>query len=463
MEFTSNPLFSCERVVRELTQYDKFLGAAIFRNLDRTLREYISEMYSRPLAVHSQHSEFAREKFLRQFRRHLENQLPPARIEDACAELLSHTTLQTGPHSQLLLAPYLFYTSVASYIGLAATGNEYYPSIVATSNKFQTRRGAGAGLLNLAGHEINVFGMSRLKMQKCSVIAASGRFRFALEGRESLEGDLAREFSVIEEMAAGICRERAHDAFVTLNEKIWNRWDPEDTVRPIYLDDRFFASLVAEHLEDETSLLSKLLFTDDRRNRLLSEMLSASKSAIGPMFPNGTDLFWGVGTSRIFELRLSGRTLRKVRGRRIADIPFRRDELRDRLIDGSIIPDVSTIFLVACLIPGFRAMGGFFQVAYLPRFVKILATSLDPMDKEDQALRDGLLASDLSAWGMHVLEEPEDVVSVLARVGSHGLLAKLDREYGSRTLRETTRDLELFRTHLRWKKVFSSPNATAVP
>jgi hypothetical protein len=73
----------------------------------------------------------------------------------------------------------------------------------------------------------------------------------------------------------------------------------------------------------------------------------------------------------------------------------------------------------------------------------------------DQLLNEDLQTASLSAWGMHVLEEPDDVLALICEVGADNLLPKLAERFNNRSLSEITRDLYLFRTHRRWQKVFN--------
>jgi hypothetical protein len=455
VEFAQTSNFTLEQTIRALKNYDPKVGVAIERNLHFPLSKYMSELYGAPNELKSSNTVYARRMFLRCLREYLMKVYPEEVVNGVCRELVQHTALQTGPHAQLLLDPYFFYTTLACYGGLLSSGYSFYLSYTCSTNKFQTRRNFGAGILNVQGHIVNLFGRSRTQLEKHSVIAAEGPFVFKFEGMKELPGAARSEIERIAQMAEDIHQDDAFAAFTLLNQRIWDIWDPENLVTPVFIDDRFFAYLVAEHLSDQNSPVSQLL-TDERRvTTVLSGMARASESTVGSMYPYGTDLFWGVAEGRIHELRLIEGELRKTKGRTSSPVPFKPAALAESLTGGDLIPDAFLTFLVGCLLPGFRALGGFFQVAYLPEFIKIYSKTLNMDGPTDQLLNEDLQTASLSAWGMHVLEEPDDVLALICEVGADNLLPKLAERFNNRSLSEITRDLYLFRTHRRWQKVFN--------
>lgn len=450
--FRDQPL-PIETLLRTIYAHDRHMYQSIMEGLDSTLEEYMSRLYLRPLKTCSRYEAHARTIFVEHFEKTASDQISSASVSDACKEIMQHTTLQTGPHVQLLLDRDFFSTALSSYIGLSSAGFRYFPIFTGSICKFETAKGEGAGYIKFEDKLVNIFGMSRAEMQKTSVIAAKKDFKFVFQGRENLPERVSFEFDRIANMAEGIVAKDATSCFWQLNKKLWNTWDRHQRVTPIYLDDRFYSRVLAHHLSDESSLLFRLLSDYGWINHVLGGMRRAAESPAASMFPSGTDFFWGVGDTRIHELRLKEGYLAKTLGKDVPTIKMHPVDLRKHLLKGSITPDVFMIFLVASFLPNFRVLGGPFQVAYLPLFKNILMESLNTIDPDQRDLKANLSSCNTSSWGMPVIEDHEETLNVVARFGSDNLIEKLADVYGKKSFFSVTRQMERFRAYPRWRNL----------
>ncbi|TGP16525.1 hypothetical protein EN874_032465, partial [Mesorhizobium sp. M1D.F.Ca.ET.231.01.1.1] len=96
----------------------------------------------------------------------------------------------------------------------------------------------------------------------------------------------------------------AADALTALNEDLVANWDRSGMAAPVFIDDRLAASAMARHLENDGSLLSRLLTQPARRQRHDRALQEAMSSPFGRFLPNATDYFWGIREERVRRLVL---------------------------------------------------------------------------------------------------------------------------------------------------------------
>lgn len=357
------------------------------------------------------------------------------------AEIAKAPVMQTGPHLHLLIEPDAYYTHLFSLLGLHAHHRSTYVSYAVSTVKFAERGRKGPGWLKLDGDAVNVFGLTRSQMVPYSLLARNGPYRFVLKNVDGSETD-GDKISRLRSLLPQEDFSSAALAIKHANASLWGRFfDPG--IDFLQIDDEDVADLVAEHLRDGSSWLSRHLFTREGFvQSLLSGIEALSDGSWRGWLKNSTDLFWGCERGRLFPLRLSGSRLDAI-GVEDFSISFTADGLIGALRARTIIPNLLLMFIVTAILPGVRVLGGSRHTVYYPlmryAFCHALTTSA-----EDRNLR-SIIAADSrpGVWGHRVLQANAEPFSELEALGEEGIRAVLSR-YGRLPLDEACGSLESF-------------------
>lgn len=357
------------------------------------------------------------------------------------AEVAMAPVMQTGPHLHLLIEPDAYYTHLFSLMGLRAHGRSAYVSYAVSTVKFVERGRKGPGWLNLGGDAVNVFGLTRSQMIPYSILAPNGTYRYVLKNvdRSEIDGDITSRLRSImpqdEFVSAALAIKRA-------NASLWTRFfDPE--IDFLQVDDEDIADLVAEHLRDETSWLSRHLF-DGRKfvQNLLSHVDALADGPWRGWLKNSTDLFWGSEGGRLFSLQLSGSRL-EAKGAEDFSVSYTSEALISALQSRKIIPNLLLMFIVTSILPGVRVLGGSRHTVYYPlmryAFCRALGASAEDRDLHLAIARD----KRPGIWGHRVLLASAEPFSELEALGDEGISEVLLR-YGRLSLEEACGSLEGF-------------------
>lgn len=289
-------------------------------------------------------------------------------IEEALSQFEHFPIIQTADHYGLLLDPTSFHTNLLYNIGARESGHRFLFINAASTITFETWRAEGPGWLNINGVRVNVFGLSRRHLTGKSVSAANGPFQFKLSIKEN-ESDLSEsEKSYINELRDVLGRRQylnAVDAFNEANQLLWEQWDSQRQTSLVITDDRFIATVLTFHLEDESSIISRMLFDSEVRQGFERELARVSTR----FFPASTDYFWGVRDGRMRRLRLSAGDLRDEAG--LLSIPFEPRTLLEGLREGRLYPNLFLAFVVLSILPRVRVLGGHRQLTYLPLITQV--------------------------------------------------------------------------------------------
>jgi hypothetical protein len=194
------------------------------------------------------------------------------------------------------------------------------------------------------------------------------------------------------------------DQAVVLNHLIWKRVLPADHRHAdvIYLElEKIAAQILELDLQNETSLIYKIMFDPELRNAVLHELDGVrscwnlnelkKRSLLRPVNhdePNGagksgTLFFWGLDPAgRRIPLYLgpSGNSQDVFIGiddhHERVQLPFGPEAILDGLTHGRLLPSIFTCYLVLSLARGIRLIGSYFQGEYLPRMQKGVVNAL---------------------------------------------------------------------------------------
>ncbi len=167
------------------------------------------------------------------------------------------------------------------------------------------------------------------------------------------------------------------------------RYSQARHVRVIYLEmEALVAELIGRDMEDEGSVMHRILFDPQVRNAVLDTLAGVrgcwrteaiNGLALGRTGRAGTIFFWMADEKgRRCPLRLCG-TPRGETGLGFGDtcIPLRPAALRGALAAGTIVPSLFTSYMSLTLDHGLRCFGGIFLADYLPTMIRGVASAME--------------------------------------------------------------------------------------
>lgn len=378
--------------------------------------------------------------------------MAPQDMETVLGEFDRTAAIQTGLHCQLLFDRKTFDAFLLSWLGAIENSLSAFLIFSGTTMTMETIGREGPGWLDTGTEKVNLFGMGRHKLSRRSVCATGpvAVNRQALEAASQTTSD-SRWLGVLLNRA-GETFASAAEALTAINADLAREWDRLPAARPIFIDDRFAATVLARHLEDQDSIPSKLLANPQRRHRLEHALQLASSGPFGGFLPGGTLHFWGVRDRRVRKLVVEQDRLVEPERPHGLSIPLDRPSLRDALLDGTLLPNLFLVFLVLAILPRVRAMGGPRQIGYVPIFQSVLLAALDTHSPDECELAADLVLRD-NGWGMRVIDETLPVLDQLAALPATDILPRLYRHYRRRTLGDVTRNLLVIGENPRWRRL----------
>jgi len=363
----------------------------------------------------------------------------------ASLQVLASPVLQTGPHCLLLIEPDAFYSHLFSLLGLKAQGRKWYISYCVSTTSFIEAAKKGPGWLQLESEPLNLFGLSRRRMDGRSICCLNGPYRFSLTNPK---GEAAPNFSAARLVADLPTDEfpSATEAIKAANQVLWRR-KFASPVQLLQIDDFDIADLIADHLEDPQSWMSTSFVGDGGVAKCILDAIDGLNA--GPWsgwVRRTTDLFWRMEHDRVVPLRLEKNAL-KSSGSSPFEVQFGPDDLAQALRSRAILPSLFTVFLVISILPGTRVLGGCRQTIYYPlmRYLASIGFERSGPDGLLKALqkdyRPGL-------WGHRVLRPAGD--TPFEELELAGGVSPLLAKYAQRSLQEASGDLASFTRDRIW-------------
>jgi hypothetical protein len=411
---------------------------------EQTIGEYAKALWKTPPRPASTQGKLAWQYLVSSLNDHLRKSVtaPPGYIEEALNQFEQYPILQTADHCGLLLDPTSFHTNLLYHIGARKAGQRFLFINAASTITFETWRAEGPGWLNINGVRINVFGLSRRDLTGKSVSAATGSFKFKLSIKENESSLTEPEKAYVNELRDLLGKRlyvNAADAFDDANRLLWEQWDSQRRTSLVITDDRFTSTVLALHLKDERSVISRMLFDSAVRRGLKRELGNVSNR----FFPNSTDHFWGVRDGRIRPLRLKEGVLRDETDS--LRIPFERETLIEGLRQGRLYPNLFFAFLVLSIVPRVRVLGGHRQLTYLPLITQIFDSVLSEFFVgECDDLRRDLRQGQIDGMIANVISNESHPISLVAGKPRGMQLDHLSREWEKVKVKDAFRDLKRF-------------------
>lgn len=370
-------------------------------------------------------------------------------IEELGKQLRSRPVIQTGPHCHLIFEPDAFYTHIFSAAGLRSHNDSWYVCYSASTVKFTESAKKGPGWLRMGDRTLNVFGLSRSKMDPFSICGRHAQQRFALTSSEQPTA----AHQLVEQLQKALPNGEfpsAADAIKAANQSLWRRFCGSN-LQLLQIDDLDVADLVAQHLREPSSWLSSTLFGQGSfAKSLLTHLRSFDCGQWAGWAKMTTDFFWHLSGGRIFPLRLHGDVFLNAGG--TFSLRCAPDALLKSLDEREIIPSLFLSFLVMSILPGLRVLGGSRQIVYYPimrhAFLSALADFPSPANHSLSAS----LRSDEepSMWGHRTISPSRiDPFSLIAQRGSR--FEQLIDCYGAMPLNQAWGSLLAFACDPLWQ------------
>jgi hypothetical protein len=375
---------------------------------------------------------------------------------DVAHTLAAFPVIQTAPHCQLYVDPMAFWAYLLGWIGASEAGCPLLPVFNTATVTLQSRASSGPAWLTTSRGASNITTSPSSRLAGTSVCAAGravayDRAKIAAAwqraGDDERPGIAKLERSIVDADSLADSTDRTNTALL--------RGLSGARIVPVLFSESLVADLMADLLVGEDPLICAMLFDPGRQARLRLGFERATSRLYGHFLSTPTAHFWATRERKIRRLELQDGWLVEV----CADaaegvrVRYERAAIADALRAGVLVPNLFWSFALVAILPGLTAIGGTRQIGYLEGFVDILCQALDPCDADEAELHEGLRTTRSCFWGAKVIESMPSPLAVLSRLSAGSELDELARQCRSITLREATRDLEVFRDHQRWRHV----------
>ncbi|WP_454784788.1 hypothetical protein [Legionella sp. WA2024007413] len=424
-------------------------------NWNETLSCYIKQIWQKPISCVSPIARQSRTKFYSALKLFLG--LQSINFERAFSEFDRYPILQTGPHCQLYTNKTDFNAVLMSWMGSQYHQLNHMFILNSVTRTLQWSKQQGPGWLNLKQEVINLFALTPKQMSKLSVCSSYPGLTYCIDNfSQYLTQSDSCEQKGIEKLLTSIDSKEYEGfipAFTLSNRNLLTQCDHAQEIQPVILNDNFTSLLVAEHLGEPDGIIYQLIFSPKQRSKLkhLVNLLIHEKSH--QFLKQGTDFFWGVRDSKIRALKVDDNVLKEetTNVSKQLKIPLEHQSIRTALINGQLIPNIFLSFLVLCLMPQIRVLGGTRQIAYLPLIQKIFCKLLRPNVVDEQELLQEMLSNDLNAWGTNFIRDKSTPLEWLGRLPAGKEFSSLSTYYLDKSVAEITQELTIFKEHSLWK------------
>lgn len=442
------PGSSCDNAAQEVRRALSFLLPDLGRFWMHPLKDYAYAVYDKGARGRCPVRDDAMIRFQKFVARiAIKSGASQADSERASRQIAASPIIQSGPHCYLLIEPDAFYTHLFGVLGLTAHSHPWHICYSSSTVKFIEKSKKGPGWLSLGGEAVNVFGLSRSRMDPYSICGFNGPYRFTLSGQKGRPANAAA--AGLKAILPDVEFSSAAEAIKAGNQILWRRSFPASPGL-LQFDDIDVADLVAEHFEDKASWLSGRFAGDG----LFAENILSATSQLnaGPWagwVRQTTDFFWGLEDGRIFPLRLHEGFLSGV-SNSILKVKFDPISIATSLRQRKLVPNLLMTFLVTSILPGIRVLGGCRQVIYYPLMRYLVASALAATNDRD--LLDAMRIDECPGmWGHRVLR-PKDSYPFL-EIEENGDALEVAGRYGGRSLEEASGTLASFTSDSIWAEL----------
>jgi hypothetical protein len=418
------------------------------------LASYIKQIWQKPISCSSPLAVQARSKFYDALNQFFDSQ--SIDLNQVRSEFQRYPILQTGPHCPLYVNEIDFNAVLFSWMGSQLHHIKHALILNSMTRTVQWSKEQGPGWLNLRYTNIKLFDLSPKTMSKLSVCSPVFHVRYNKNGFEHyLKQITTAEQKGLEKLGT-VISSRNYENFICLftktNQDLLAGCDQAQEVKPLIINDRLTALLVAEHIREQEGIIYQLIFSPKKRNQLKQLIEDLKKEKQHLFLKQRTDYFWGVRDNRIRALLIEGDFLKedsKGSDKQIL-IPLKAHSICKALAEGQLIPNIFLSMLVLGLMPQIRLLGGTRQIAYLPLIQRVFCALLDDKIPQERALKQELLSNDLNAWGTNFIRHERTPLECLGHLPAGKEYSLLGQYYLNHSLSYLTQSLSVFKEHPLW-------------
>ncbi|WP_412758302.1 hypothetical protein [Legionella bozemanae] len=424
-------------------------------NWDETLSSYINQVWQKPISCVSPIARQSRAKFYSALKLFLGSQ--PINFECAISEFDRYPILQTGPHCQLYTNEIDFNAVLMSWMGSQHHQLKHMFLLNSVTRTLQWSKQQGPGWLNLKQEVINLFALTPKQMSKLSVCSSYPGLTYCIDNFiQYLTQSDSCEKKGIEKLLTTIDSKEYEGfipAFTLSNQNLLTQCDCAQEIKPLIMNDHFTSLLVAEHLRDPEGIIYQLIFSPEQHSKLKHSVNLCMHEKNHLFLKQGTEYFWGVRDNKIRALKIVDNVLKEetINLSKQLKISLDHQSICRALVAGELIPNIFLSFLVLCLMPQIRVLGGTRQIAYLPLIQKIFGQLLNPDVLEERELLQELLSNDLNAWGTNFIQDKSTPLEWLGRLPAGKEFSSLSTYYLDKSVADITQELAIFKEHPLWK------------
>ncbi|MCW8469906.1 hypothetical protein OQJ19_04445 [Fluoribacter gormanii] len=424
-------------------------------NWNDTLSSYIKQLWQKPISCVSPIARQSRAKFYSTLKLFFGSQ--PIYFEHAFSEFDRYPILQTGPHCQLYTNEIDFNAVLMSWIGSQLHQVKHMFILNSITRTLQWSKRQGPGWLNLKKEAINLFALTPKQMSKLSVCSSYPGLTYCIDNfAQYLTQSDSCEKKGIEKLLTTIDSKEYKGfipAFTLSNQNLLTQCDSAQEIQPLIMNDHFTSLLVAKHLSEPEGIIYQLIFSPEKRNKLKHSIASLMHEKNHVFLKQGTEYFWGVRNNKIRALKIVDNVIKEETTNlsKQLEIPLAPQSICEALINGQLIPNIFLSFLVLCLMPQIRVLGGTRQIAYLPLIQKIFGQILNPDVLEEREFLQELLSNDLNAWGTNFIQDNSTPLEWIGRLPAGKEFSSLSTYYLDKSVAEITQELAIFKEHQLWK------------
>lgn len=433
----------------EVRQTLSFLMPNLSGFWERPLSEYACAVYDSVVRGRCYAREDAMSRVLALMERKVID-LGHSRVEAevAARQIAEMPVIQTGPHCHLLVNPDAFYTHLFSLLGLSAHSLRWNICYACSTVKFTETSKRGPGWLTFGEDIVNVFGLSRSRMDHSSICGLNGSIRFEMamtNGVDTVVPDVAR----LRNMLPDASFPSAAEAIKAANQILWHRAS-SPSHRLLQFDDIDVADLLVDHFADPKSWLSSRFTAGSTFvESILRTLMRLNEGPWAGWIRQTTDFFWGLRDGKIFPLHLHEGLLSGGQHQKF-EVRFDPESLATALHQREVVPNLLMTFLVISILPGIRVLGGCRQTVYYPLMRHLVASALRASGEFE--LLEALRADELPGlWGHRVLRP--DIDNSVAEIDGEGSLMKAAASYGEASLADCAGTLGSFTSDPIWAQM----------
>jgi hypothetical protein len=449
---SSEPLarpYPATEVVRRLAAAGSDLGEQLERSLDLPLRAYLAGLIPAPESSPNEH----RVRLVGAVERYL-NAHGDFDVDAVCDHLLRVPVMQQADHSNLLFDAETFLHNVVFFWAAHQGGAQIAIMNQCSTVSCLSRRVPvlGPTFLRTRSSLLRVFPIPKKHLKDSTFCFLPGPVTMTLD---RLEGSCDVPNDPVLGPLIGRTFPDAPTAYRIVNDELWRSLDLDHSVRRVALDAAVYADVMAEHLEDPTSPVHRLLFDPAVRDtflqtkrRLVDDPDNLVVNRAAPDF-----LWWRKG-ARLYQVVLVGEGDQagwfiEATGAPMP-VPYEPAVFAEALRTGILHPDRIITYLVRCLLPGVVAVGGVAQQDYVKLYRRMFleAHAETPFLTADDVAQ--LERTDLSRLGGRALVEPTVESANFTRfLGPATPLHEFEAMSLDRTVGETIGELKAVRALLR--------------